>query len=189
MKNDYTTQSNYRFNAIPNQIAICIFHRTKNFTIYMETQKSPNSQSNLEKEEWSWKNQPSWLQTILQNYSHQANMVLAQKQKHKSMEQDRKPTDKPTHLWVPFFWQRRQEYTIEKRQPLQQVVLGKLDSYTWKNETRTLSNTIYPWDSPGENTGVDCHFLLQRSSLTQGSNPGLFPCRQILLSEPPGKPF
>ena len=143
----------------------------------------------LRKKNGGWKNQPSWLQTILQNYSHQANMVLAQKQKHKSMEQDRKPTDKPTHLWVPFFWQRRQEYTIEKRQPLQQVVLGKLDSYTWKNETRTLSNTIYPWDSPGENTGVDCHFLLQRSSLTQGSNPGLFPCRQILLSEPPGKPF
>ena len=33
-----------------------IFHRTrtKNFTIHMETQKTPNSQSSLEKEEWSW---------------------------------------------------------------------------------------------------------------------------------------
>jgi len=114
-----------RFNAIPNQTAICIFHRTKNFTIYMETQKSPNSQSDLEKEEWSWKNQPSWFQTILQNYSHQANMVLAQKKKYKSMEQDRKPTDKPMHLWVAFFWQRRQEYTIEKRQPLHWSGAGK----------------------------------------------------------------
>ena len=28
--------------------------RTKNFTIHMETQKTLNSQSNLEKEEWSW---------------------------------------------------------------------------------------------------------------------------------------
>ena len=30
----------------------------KNFTIYMETQKTPNSQSSLKKE-WSWRNQPS----------------------------------------------------------------------------------------------------------------------------------
>ena len=31
----------------------------KNLTVHMETQKTPNSQSNLEKEEWSWRNQPS----------------------------------------------------------------------------------------------------------------------------------
>ena len=30
-----------------------------------------------------------------------------------------------------------------------------------------------PWDSPGKNTGVGCHFLLPRSSPTQGSNPSL----------------
>jgi len=38
----------------------------------------PNSQSNLEKEEWNWRNQPSQLQTILQSYS-QDSVVLAQK--------------------------------------------------------------------------------------------------------------
>ena len=32
----------------------------------METQKTSNSQSSLEKEERSWRNQPSWLQIILQ---------------------------------------------------------------------------------------------------------------------------
>ena len=31
----------------------------------METQKTPNSQSSLEKGEWSWRNQPSCLQIIL----------------------------------------------------------------------------------------------------------------------------
>ena len=36
----------------------------------METQKTLNSQSSLEKEEWSWRNQPSWLQIILQSYNH-----------------------------------------------------------------------------------------------------------------------
>ena len=37
-----------------------------------------------------------------------------------------------------------------------------------------------PWDSPGKNTGVGCHSLPQRIFLTQGSNPGLLHCRQIL---------
>ena len=30
-----------------------------------------------------------------------------------------------------------------------------------------------PWDFPGKNTRMDCHFLLQGIFLTQGSNPGL----------------
>ena len=69
----------------------------KNFLICMETQKTPNSQNNPEKEEQSWKNHTSWLQTILQSYSNQNTVVLAQKQTHRSMEQDRKPRDKPTN--------------------------------------------------------------------------------------------
>ena len=35
-------------------------------------------------------------------------------------------------------------------------------------------------DSPGNNTGVRCHALLQGISPTQGSNPGFPQCRQIL---------
>ena len=35
-------------------------------------------------------------------------------------------------------------------------------------------------DSPGKNTGVGCQALLQGISSTQGSNPGLLHCRQIL---------
>ena len=35
-------------------------------------------------------------------------------------------------------------------------------------------------DSPGKNTGVSCHFFLQGIFPTQGSNPGLLHCRQIL---------
>ena len=61
----------------------------------METQKTPNSQSNLEGKKWRWRNQTPWLQSILQSYSSQDNMVQAQKQKYRSMEQDRKPRDKP----------------------------------------------------------------------------------------------
>ena len=49
----------YRFSAISIKITNGIFHRTrtKNFTIHMEIQKTLNSQSSLEKEEWSWRNQ------------------------------------------------------------------------------------------------------------------------------------
>ena len=97
-----------------------IFHRarTNNFTICMEIQKNLNSQSNLEKEEWNWRSQPAWFKTILQSYSHQDSMVLAQRQKYRSMEQNIKPRNKSIHLWTHYLWQRRQEYTMEKRQSL-----------------------------------------------------------------------
>ena len=51
----------YRFNAIPIKLPVVFFHkaRTNNFTICMEIQKTSNSQSNLEKEEWNWRNQPA----------------------------------------------------------------------------------------------------------------------------------
>ena len=39
---------------------------------------------------------------------------------------------------------------------------------------------LCPWNSPGWNTGVGCHFLLQGIFPTQGSNLGLLHCRQIL---------
>ena len=43
------------------------------------------------------------------------------------------------------------------------------------------SRLLCPWDSLGKNTGVDCHFLLQGIfPTTQGSNLGLWHCRQIL---------
>ena len=32
---------------------------------------------------------------------------------------------------------------------------------------------LCPWDFPGKNTGVGCHFLLKGIFPTQGSNPGL----------------
>ena len=109
----------YRFNS-SYQITNGIFHRTrtKYFTINMKTQKSPYSQSSLEKE-WSWRNQPSLLQIILQSYSHKDSMILAQRQKYRPMEWNRKPKNQPMHLWAPYFCQRRQKYTVGQRQPLQ----------------------------------------------------------------------
>ena len=58
-ENDYTIQYNLQIQCNPYQISNVIFHRsrTNNFTICMETQKTPNSKSNLEKEKQSWRNQ------------------------------------------------------------------------------------------------------------------------------------
>ena len=39
---------------------------------------------------------------------------------------------------------------------------------------------LSPWDIPGKNIGVGNDFLLQGIFLTQGSNRGLWHCRQIL---------
>ena len=45
-----------------------------------------------------------------------------------------------------------------------------------------------PWDSPDQNPGVGSLSLLQGIFPTQGLNPCLPHCRQILLpAEPPGK--
>ena len=56
-----------------------------------------------------------------------------------------------------------------------------------ESESRlVLSDSLWPhglyspWNSPGQNTGVDSPSLLQRIFPTQGSNPGLPHGRQIL---------
>ena len=45
-----------------------------------------------------------------------------------------------------------------------------------------LARLLCPWNSPGKSTGVGSHSLLQGLVPTQGSNPGLTHCRQILYN-------
>ena len=46
-------------------------------------------------------------------------------QNYRPMEQERKPRNKPMHLWVPYFWQRKQEYTVVKD--------SLLNKWFWEN--------------------------------------------------------
>ena len=57
-------------------------------------------------------------------------------------------------------------------------------------ETSWTARLLCPWNSPGKNTGVGSHSLLQGIFLTQGLNLSLLHCRQILyhLSHQ-GSPF
>ena len=57
-ENENTTQSNLQIQCNPYQATNGIFHRTgtKNSQL-VQKQKTSKSQSNLEKEEWNWRNQ------------------------------------------------------------------------------------------------------------------------------------
>ena len=59
----------------------------------------------------------------------------------------------------------------------------KLHNCVWlfaTSWTVQLARLLSLWNSPGKNTGVGSHSLLQRIFPIQGSNPGLPNCRQIL---------
>ena len=79
--------------------------------------------------------------TILQSCSNQNSMILAQKQTRGSMEWNQEPRNKLTHLPSINLQQRRQEYTIEKRQSPQQVVLARLAPC----KSMKLEHTLTPY--------------------------------------------
>ena len=114
---DYTAQSNLQIWCNPYQITNSIFRD-------LEQKFS----------QFVWKHKRSWIvKAILRTRNRAGGINLPEfrlyskdtviktvwywhKRKYRPMEQDRKPRDKSMHLWVPYLWQRRQEYTMEKRQ-------------------------------------------------------------------------
>ena len=51
----------YRFNAIPIKLSMVFFKELEQIIsqLVWKYKKTSNSQSNLEKEEWNWRNQPA----------------------------------------------------------------------------------------------------------------------------------
>ena len=111
-------------------------------SLYLFFRNWRNSQSNLEKEDWNWRNKPAWLKAILLLLllSHFSRVWLCAMQ----------PTRLPS-----------------------------------------------PWDAPGKNTGVGCHFLLKwmkvksENEVTQSCptlrDHGLQPSRLLHPWDFPGK--
>ena len=61
-----------------------------------------------------------------------------------------------------------------------QMTINKRQIITVENSLAGSQKFLCPWNFPGKNTGVGCHFLLQRIFLNQGWNSGLLHCRQML---------
>ena len=66
-ENEYTTQSNLQIQCNPYQATTVFFTELEQIIsqFVWKYKKTSNSQRNLEKEEWNWKNQPAWLQALL----------------------------------------------------------------------------------------------------------------------------
>ena len=58
--------------------------------------------------------------------------------KNRNIDQDRKPRNKPMHLWYLIFYKGGKNIQWGK-----DSLFNKLNSYVWKNEIRTLPNTIH----------------------------------------------
>ena len=108
----------------------------------MEIQKTSNSQSYIEKEEWNWRNQPTWLQALLQSHSHQDSMVLAAATA-KSLQScptlcdpiDGSPPGSPS----PGILQAR---------TLEWVAIASSSAWKWKVKVKSLSHVrllLTPW--------------------------------------------
>ena len=87
---------------------------TNHLKICVESKKTPNSQGNTKEEKHSWGHHNARFQVVLQSCDHQDSVVLAQKQTHRSMEQNREPRNGPSTLSSTNIGQSRKDYPLEK---------------------------------------------------------------------------
>ena len=90
---------------------------------------------------------------------------------------------KPTPMFLP--GESHGQRSLAGYSPWDQTWLTNIFIYTTaqslvRPHRRQPTRLPHPWGSPGKNTGVGCHSLLQRIFPIQGLKLGLLYCRQIL---------
>ena len=96
---------------------------------------------NLEEKEQSRRHSLPDFKQYYKATSNQNSLVLAQKQMHGSVEENREPRNKPTHLWTIYLQQRRQEYSTGK---------SLFSKWCWESWTATcksmkVEHTLTPY--------------------------------------------
>jgi hypothetical protein len=135
----------YMFNAIPIKIPMTLFTEIEKSTL-----------------KFIWKHERLWIaKAILSKKSNSGSIIIpdfklydkviaikkqhsmAQKETWSPVEQNRGPRYESTRLSPPYFWQSCEGHMMEKRQPLWQMLLGKVVICLQKPETKPIFITLH----------------------------------------------
>jgi hypothetical protein len=115
----------YMFDSIPIKIPMTLITETLTLK-FIWKHKIVNSQHNTKKKEQCWRYHDIRLQPYSRLIAKKTRIVLAQKQIERPVQQGGGPRYDSTQ---------QRNHTVEKRQPLQQMLLRKLDICLQKTKT------------------------------------------------------